>query len=348
MSEAGRQYLGLQALNDWQRFALTLVFNTLIGLGLTLVGYGGGLVTNLLFSQALGLSIFFAVTPALRPGLSPARRGILLGLGLVLGSVVGTLAALFLTGLMPEDGLFSGIFLRNLLLGLAFGLIVTYFFLTREWLRQARNELHQSELRDLRAQKLQLETELRLLQAQVEPHFLFNTLAHLMSLIDSDTARAREMLGHLIDYLRTSLQHSRQQRTALRHELSVVQSYLSILRLRLGDRLRCHFEVPKALEEREVPPMLLQPLVENAIKHGLEPRVGEGKLWIRASESDGAFHLSVTDDGAGFGAANAGLGEGIRNLRARLRAFYGHRAALQLQERPGGGVQAVISIEGER
>jgi len=338
---------GLQALSDWQRLALTLVFNTLIGLGLTLVGYGGGLVINLVFSQALGLSIFFAVTPALRPGLSAGRRAVLLVLGLVLGSVLGTLLALFLTGLMPQEGLLSEIFLRNLLLGLVFGLIVTYFFLTREWLRQARNELHQSELRDLKAQKLQLETELRLLQAQVEPHFLFNTLAHLMSLIDSDTARARQMLGHLIDYLRASLQHSRQERTALRHELSVVQSYLGILRLRLGDRVRCHFEVSEALQEREVPPMLLQPLVENAIKHGLEPRVGEGQLWIGASESDNVFYLSVTDDGLGFGMANAGLGEGIRNLRARLRAFYGDGARLELQEHSGGGVRAVIAIEGE-
>jgi hypothetical protein len=150
------------------------------------------------------------------------------------------------------------------------------------------------------AQRLALESQLRLLRAQLEPHMLFNTLANLRSLVDVDTRLAQSMIDQLIVYLRSALAASRQDATTLASEFAQLRAYLEIMSLRMGPRLAWRLDLPEALQQARVPSMLLQPLVENAIKHGLEPKIGDGTIEVVARQADGALEIAVTDSGLGL------------------------------------------------
>jgi hypothetical protein len=187
--------------------------------------------------------------------------------------------------------------------------------------------------------------KLSLLHAQVEPHFLYNTLASAQLLTRSDPARADEMLGHLIQYLRRSLPSTENELSTLGVELERAVAYLEILKVRMGPRLAVQVDVPEELRATVLPPMMLQTLVENAIKHGLEPRTGGGTVWIRARRGDdGAVAVTVADDGDGFNSKTNGTGIGLRNVRERLRLFYGGEAALAVVANFPAGVAATITV----
>lgn len=191
------------------------------------------------------------------------------------------------------------------------------------------------------AGRLLAEAQLRALQAQIEPHFLYNTLANVVSLIDAQPARARHMLERFIDYLRASLAASRQERATLGAEAEMIGAYLDVLGVRMGERLRYRIEVPDVLRASAIAPMLLQPLVENAISHGLEPKVEGGEIVLRARVQDGQLVLEVSDTGVGLSTTvsrKAGGGVGLSNLRERLRTMYGAGAGLQLLENQPCGV----------
>ena len=142
--------------------------------------------------------------------------------------------------------------------------------------------------------------KLSLLHAQVEPHFLYNTLASAQYLTRSDPAKADQMLGHLITYLRNSLPRTEEALSTLGEELERARAYLEILKIRMGERLQLQIQVPDSLKAVPMPPMMLQTLVENALKHGLEPVTGGGTVWILARESDAKVAITVADDGRGF------------------------------------------------
>jgi hypothetical protein len=186
--------------------------------------------------------------------------------------------------------------------------------------------------------------KLSLLHAQVEPHFLYNTLASAQLLTRSDPARADEMLGHLIQYLRHSLPRTQDEMSTLGAELERAMAYLEILKIRMGPRLGVQVDVPEALRATPLPPMMLQTLVENAIKHGLEPRTGGGTVWIRARSSDDRVAVTVADDGDGFNASTSGTGIGLKNVRERLQLRYGERAALAVVANFPAGVAATITV----
>jgi len=187
--------------------------------------------------------------------------------------------------------------------------------------------------------------KLSLLHAQVEPHFLYNTLASAQLLTRSDPARADEMLGHLIQYLRRSLPSTENELSTLGVELERALAYLEILKVRMGPRLSVQVDVPEDVRTTALPPMMLQTLVENAIKHGLEPRTGGGTVWIRARRGDdGAVAVTVADDGDGFNNKTNGTGIGLRNVRERLRLVYGGDAALAVVANFPAGVAATISV----
>jgi|APTNR8051073442_1049403.scaffolds.fasta_scaffold11747_1 hypothetical protein len=203
-----------------------------------------------------------------------------------------------------------------------------------------------------------VEARMAAMQAQVEPHFLFNTLASIDHLIETDPARASQMQKNLIALLRASMPTMREagDSTAARHlgrELSVIRPYLEILKVRMEERLTTSIDVPDGLVSAEFPPMMIQTLVENAIKHGLEPKAEGGHLSVKAEIVHGKLQVTVADSGLGFGrAATAGTGVGLANIRERLQLLYGPRAALTISENPGGGTVATIvvpyrSIEGE-
>lgn len=186
--------------------------------------------------------------------------------------------------------------------------------------------------------------KLNLLNAQVEPHFLYNTLASAQYLTRSEPARADEMLGHLIQYLRHSLPRTEQTLSTLGEELERARSYLQILKIRMGTRLELKLDVPESLLPTPLPPMMLQTLVENAIKHGLEPKPGGGTVWINARRDGDLAVITVADDGNGFSAAGGGTGIGLKNLRERLRLVYDGHAALAVVANMPAGVAATISV----
>ncbi|MCP1376326.1 sensor histidine kinase [Dyella lutea] len=185
---------------------------------------------------------------------------------------------------------------------------------------------------------------LNLLHAQVEPHFLYNTLASAQLLTRSEPAQADRMLGHLIQYLRHSLPSADESLSTLGDELERTRAYLEIIRIRMGARLAMEVDVPDALRAISMPPMMLQTLVENAIKHGLEPKPGGGTVWIFARRDEDRVMVTVADNGQGFGVATGGTGIGLKNVRERLRLIYGERASLSVVANVPDGVAATIAV----
>ncbi|MBD8900329.1 histidine kinase [Rhodanobacter sp. DHG33] len=192
------------------------------------------------------------------------------------------------------------------------------------------------------------QAKLNLLHAQVEPHFLYNTLASAQYLTRSEPAQADRMLGHLIQYLRHSLPSAEETLSTLGEELERARAYLEILKIRMGARLDMKIEVPDALRAITLPPMMLQTLVENAIKHGLEPKPGSGTVWILARRDGDSVAVTVADDGQGFGAAGGGTGIGLKNVRERLQLVYGPRASLAVVANVPEGVAATLTVPAQQ
>jgi len=190
------------------------------------------------------------------------------------------------------------------------------------------------------------ETELQLLQSQLEPHMLFNTLANLRALIGIDPPRAQAMLDHMIAWLRSTLSASRRSSHPLADEFRHLGDYLALMRIRMGERLSVSVDLPEPLAGALVPPLLLQPLVENAIRHGLEPLRGPARLSLGAREVDGALQLTVRDNGVGLDAshATAGTGFGLTQVRERLATLHGPAATLTMTPLPEGGTEACIRL----
>ncbi|HSV70814.1 MAG TPA: histidine kinase [Methylibium sp.] len=194
-----------------------------------------------------------------------------------------------------------------------------------------------------------LEARMAAMQAQVEPHFLFNTLASIDHLIETDPPRASQMQKHLIALLRASMPTLREASDGgtrdLGRELTVIRPYLEILKVRMEERLVTEIDVPEGLLSAEFPPMMIQTLVENAIKHGLEPKPDGGRLKVKAEIVHGKLAVTVADTGLGFGkAATAGTGVGLANIRERLHLLYGGKATLTVAENQPGGTVVTVTV----
>jgi signal transduction histidine kinase len=314
-------------------FALIAVaaFNTGIAALLTLVSYGAGFWENFVFSQCIGLSVLLLIHFGWR-GLWPVRKpprlpfiGLIV-LAIIAGWLGGSAIASALLGMPWTAGRSA---MAALGVTVAAGVVGTWFF----WSRQRAAELERGRI----------EAQLKLLQAQIEPHFLFNTLANLDALIATDPPRARAMLGHLNDYLRATLAAARKERNSLEEEFALLRNYLEVLAIRMGARLRYELALPEALASLQVPPMLLQPLVENAVKHGLEPKVEGGSVKVSAREERGRLVLEVADSGLGEH-GSSGSGVGLANLRERLAAAFGGLAQVRAGANPAGGYTVTLSL----
>jgi len=194
-----------------------------------------------------------------------------------------------------------------------------------------------------------VEARMAAMQAQVEPHFLFNTLASIDHLIETDPPRASQMQKNLIALLRASMPTMREANANggrdLGRELAVIRPYLEILKVRMEERLQTEILVPDGLLSAEFPSMMIQGLVENAIKHGLEPKAEGGKLTVRAEIVHGKLAVTVADTGLGFGrAATAGTGVGLANIRERLQLLYGARAGVTVSENQPSGTVVTITV----
>ncbi|WP_457389708.1 sensor histidine kinase [Roseateles sp. P5_E1] len=194
-----------------------------------------------------------------------------------------------------------------------------------------------------------IEARMAAMQAQVEPHFLFNTLASIDHLIETDPPRASQMQKNLIALLRASMPTMREANaTATRdlgRELAVIKPYLEILKVRMEERLQTEIDVPEGLLSAEFPPMMIQGLVENAIKHGLEPKAEGGTLKVKAEIVHGKLAVTVADTGLGFGrAATSGTGVGLANIRERLQLLHGNRASVTVTENQPSGTVVTITV----
>ena len=267
--------------------------------------------------------------------------------GSVLGFTVGGLLAEFITG-RAVYGYLRGDLKQTIAIVISSfvpALVITYWFYSRETIAA-----HEAAVQT--AQRQAAETQLKLLESQLEPHMLFNTLANLRVLIGIDPPRAQQMLDQLIAFLRATLNASRSASHALEAEYGRLRDYLALMELRMGERLQTRFELPADLANQPIPPLLLQPLVENCIKHGLEPKVSGGRIEVSARRDHDAegreqLVLRVRDTGVGLADVPAdGTHFGLEQVRERLATLYGARASLTLEAASDseGGTLATLRL----
>jgi sensor histidine kinase YesM len=227
-------------------------------------------------------------------------------------------------------------------LAAVFGLGALVHAMLRERLRVAEEKLHEKEVAEQRAQKLATEARLSSLESRIHPHFLFNTLNSISSMITVNPARADQIVGKLAVLLRASLDNSNQPLIPLQQELAMVESYLDIEKARFGDKLRGSTEVSDDLRGARVPPMSVQALVENAVKHGIAPQRGGGEILVAASAENGSLIIEVRDTGQGFNLTAIPAGHGLDNLVERLQALFGDKARLNVFRRDGQSVVEMV------
>jgi len=230
------------------------------------------------------------------------------------------------------------LFLSALMASLA---TVFYYFVKRD--AEAGQALHQGHLDQDEIQCEYAEAKLAVMQAQIEPHFIFNTLASVRRLYQTDQASGRTMLEHLSSYLTASLSRMRESSSTLGRELALATAYLNVQKIRMASRLEFRIDVPNALQSLVIPPMMLTTLVENAVIHGLTPLPDGGRIVISARLRGRKLLLEVADSGRGL-EETWGVGVGLANISARLHSEFGSEASLELSENPGGGVVAAIAI----
>jgi hypothetical protein len=337
------------SVSDFLRHGLIVVaFNTVIGLGLAL--RNDHPVLQMVYSQTIGLCIWacvdfgrFAFKRDPRSNWPLGwRRWVLMIVGVPVGYVIGTLIGDVYCGCSKWEQLFHSprLFWAYLFLAAAASGGISYFF----YASGRRQELEQLVAT---AQRDSAENQLKLLSSQLEPHMLFNTLANLRVLIGMDPPRAQLMLDHLVAFMRSTLTASRNMLHPLSDELARIDDYLALMKIRMGERLQTEVALPPALAGLAVPTLLLQPLVENAIKHGLEPHVDGGHLRVSAQSVGSDLVLSVRDTGAGLSTvANDGTHFGVTQVRERLSTLYGEAASLTLStpDDGQGGTLATVRI----
>lgn len=226
-----------------------------------------------------------------------------------------------------------------------FNLLVYWIIVGASHAFSLYRELQDRELRAMELEKLLVQSRLETLQAQLNPHFLFNTLHAISALMHTDVEAADRMISRLSDLLRMALERTDTQEVPLRREVDFLQKYLDIEQIRFGPRLQVELDIEPEVWEALVPSLILQPLVENAIRHGLEPRARAGRIVVSARQADGRLHLEVRDDGVGLRQERpVQEGVGLSNTRARLQHLYGPAHQFGLRNLEGGGLAVTLSF----
>ncbi len=332
----------------WLQIVWTMVFSTAIAVVLTLVAWGFTgradplrfFLWNFVIAQAIGLTIHALyeagghfIGPQRIEAFSTRTRVLYFAGVPIVGCLIGYWIGLTLLG-VDVGRIVQGaprVVVAIVTVSIVFSTLWYRYISGRTRLATAEAERERERAKAVDLQRQAIDAQLRSLQAQIEPHFLFNTLATVVSLIDTAPDKARLMLERLIELLRASLAASRSERTTLGQETALIAAYLDILRIRMGERLTYTIDVPPDLMNAHVPPLSLQPLVENSVRHGLEPKLEGGRVHLIARAANGALQLDVEDDGLGF-PPSAGGGVGLANLRARIASMYGENARLVVEE----------------
>jgi signal transduction histidine kinase len=255
------------------------------------------------------------------------------------GGYLGLTSLHYPAGYYPPAPVMIGDALRIIFLGS----MATIVWAVQRSNAKAANRLRAFALDRAALKKGMLEAELKALEAQIEPHFLFNTLANVRCLFQSDIGSAEQMLASLRVYLGAALPKFRGEHPTLGSECALVKAYLDILQVRMGRRLIVDIDLPGELAEVAFPPMILMTLVENAIKHGLAPLAEGGRIEVVARANDAMLEIAVRDNGAGIRTGNGG-GIGLANIRSRLAALYGDKALLALESNSPHGVLARVVV----
>ena len=334
--------------SHWLRHGVaTAAYCVLTALALTLAD-DGAFAAHLVYSLAIGLIAWLIIDLGrLRFNRDASvwphgrRDFMMVALGISCGFLVGNMIGDALTGKPALDflDLDSGNLTRALAVTVAASSCICYFFYSR-----GRARFLQAQISV--AQRDALEAKLKLLETQLAPHMLFNTLANLRVLITGEPKRAITMLDQLDRYLRATLAGSRALFHPLQVEVARLEDYLELMSVRMGKRLGYELDLPDSLREVPVPPLLLQPLVENAIRHGLEPLIAGGIVRVCARHDQGSLVIDVVDTGAGLDAAALadGGGFGLAHVRARLATLYGSSATLVLSPAAEGGTLACLRL----
>jgi sensor histidine kinase YesM len=302
---------------------------------------------SILFGNVVGFAVLISsvlLFPRIR-ALGPWAGGALLVLSLVGDSIAGSLLVvlffpLFVLRDLAQVGAIVAI---NVVLALVVGIVVYVYEGLRLRLSESLREVEEVRLVEARLREAAARAELAALQARINPHFFFNTLNTISSLLEDDPERAEEVLQTLADLFRYTLKASDATLVPLSEELAFVRHYLTIEQARFGDRLHVDWDVADDAGRTPVPGLILQPLVENAVAHGVGPRSSGGTVRISARVESGRLEIEVRDDGVGLGEGFSGElreGHGLSNVRRRLRSLYGPDGDLVLEadEREGGAV----------
>jgi hypothetical protein len=321
-----------------------LVLNALVAIIGTLLDGIGNLGQNLLIANAIGFSMWI-----MNSTINWATHGRLANWPVLITTPLGVFIGFKLAMMMGADDVLGWLAQdprqrwRPIVLVALLSVSSVGFFLIFLRGMTYRMALEGEQRQAAEARQAETSAKLSLLQAQIEPHFLFNTLANIQSLIERDPATSKAMLQHLNHYLRVSLGRTRKPVSTLEEELDLVQTLLAIAAIRLGPRLHYTIDASEALRRARLPPLLLQPLVENALEHGIEPAVAGGEIRIEADQSGDALRLRVVDNGVGL-LATAEDGVGLSNVRARLSSLYGERGRLALYTNQPCGVIAELIL----
>jgi signal transduction histidine kinase len=332
------------ALKGWRGWCWTAVMLALFTLGGAAVHLSSPQISwgaAILSANLCGIALMIALFGAWFNYREFARRKLRLLLKVVAFAVFGAVASTVLTMWLKGQPLEHAMerishFLGGIVTGsLAIMMPVLIISILRNRQYEALNAQLQREAEQAKLARELSESRLRLLRAQIEPHFLFNTLGAVQQLAQHGAPRAAELTGNLIDFLRSSMRDMRSEQVSLAAEFGLVESYLKVMQVRLGERLRFSLQLPRALEDVQLPTMILLTLVENAIKHGIEPALRGGEVTLSAEMIDGAVRIRVQDGGVGMSTLpepDGGGGTGLDNVRHRLRLAYGETAGLVLRD----------------
>ncbi len=302
-----------------------------------------GWLDHFLDLSIVGGCIFAAIAIAtLLRARSSAAAHLLLMASIALGALAGEML-LTVRAPLPPDIFAAGMLFAKVVRWVVVGGLAYAIYITLRQTAQAAARAHQSGLQQMQLERQMTEARLQSLRAQIEPHFLFNTLANVHRLYQTDPSLGRTMLTNFVTYLRAALPQMRTDETTLKQEVDLARAYLNVLQVRMGDRLQFRLDVPNALDGLPFPPLALATLTENAIKHGLNPLPEGGSIEIRANVQDGTLKVEVADTGAGL-TQSSGSGTGLANLRARLAALYGDAASLSIAANLPRGIRATIAL----
>lgn len=326
--------------NSWQKsFIVTSLFCLFVSL-LTLSVWGGPYYIHLFISLGFGYSaLFFSWLIAHLFPEVPRRAEVLLSLTACL--LFGILNARF----WVSDYMGMSDMVPVGLMGLLFSGMCYFYFHSKEQQMRALHELEVIKREKAEQEQALLLSQLKQMQSQIEPHFLFNTLANISALMSQDIDKARLMLESLTAMMRATLSNCREEHTTIADEVALIEAYLAIQHIRLGDRLRYRIQVEPGLEHVSIPPLMLQPLVENAILHGIEPLKAGGEIEVTIDTFDQALQIRVKDTGAGLGSSSThvGSGVGLNNLKQRVETLFAGRGQVSIVENKPQGVIVRLS-----